>query len=261
MGRRVIALAAARPGEFELAAALVRPGDPRTGRDAGEVAGVGRPLGVPLAPAFPAGAAPAAAIDFSTAEAAGRFATACAARRVPLVVATTGLSPEARAAIEAAAQAVPVLIASNLSLGVALAVRLVREAAGALGVEADVEIVETHHRKKRDAPSGTAITLGRAVAEARCQDPARAIVYGRPLYGKIAEGDRPAGEIALHAQRLGDVVGEHTVAFGFGSERLEIGHKAHSRDVFAQGALRAAAFVAGAAPGLYGPEDVLFPRK
>jgi 4-hydroxy-tetrahydrodipicolinate reductase len=251
MGRRVVALAAAAR-EVEVVAALVRPGDPRAGEPAGAP-------GLVFSSEIPEGARPDAAIDFSTPEAAERFLALCAARRVPLVLATTGLAAEQDERIAEAARAIAVLRASNLSLGVALAVRLCREAARALGAAADVEVVEAHHRKKRDAPGGTALTLARAVADARGQRP-DAVVFGRPGYGRVATEDRPAGEIAVHALRLGDVVGEHTVSFGFGSERLEISHKAHSRDVFAAGALEAARFLAGAPPGLYGPEDVLFPR-
>lgn len=257
MGQRVIALAAP-DARFQIVAALVRRDDARAGEDAGEVAGTGARLGVPLAAELGASVEADAAIDFSTPEGAARFIRLCAERRIPAVLATTGWGEGLRREIEAAAARIPVLVASNLSVGVALAVRVCRDVARALGVEADVEIVEAHHRRKKDAPSGTALTFARAIAEARGQKLEDQAVYGRR--GQ-REGDRPLGEVAIHALRLGDVVGEHTVSFGFGSERIEIVHKAHSRDVFAQGALRAARFVAGAAPGLYGPEDMLAGRE
>lgn len=258
MGQRVIALAAREP-DLVVVAALVRPGDPRVGQDAALVAGVAAGSGVLLGAEMPADARPDVAVDFSTADATAGFLAVCLERKVPLVLATTGVAPAVRALVDDAARAIPILLASNLSLGVAVVTRLVREAARALGLDADVEILETHHRKKRDAPGGTALSLARAVAEARGEPPTD-VVFGRPLYGRIAEADRPRGEIAVHAQRLGDVVGEHTVTFGFGSERIEIAHRAHSRDVFAAGALRAARFLAKAAPGVYGAEDVLFSR-
>jgi 4-hydroxy-tetrahydrodipicolinate reductase len=252
MGRRVLALAAEDPS-LRVVAAIGRPGGARLGADAGEVAGIGRPIGVAISADLPAGAAPSAAIDFSAPEATGRFLEVCRARAIPLVVATTGLSDSLRAEIERASASIPILVAANLSLGVALARRLVAEVARSLGPEADIEIVESHHRGKKDAPSGTALALARAAAEARGQDSARDLVFGRGP----GSGPRRFGEIGVHALRLGDVVGEHVVSFAFGAERIEIGHKAHSRDVFAAGALRAARFVATAKPGLYGPEAML----
>jgi 4-hydroxy-tetrahydrodipicolinate reductase len=254
MGRRVIALAA-EAGEHRIVAAIVRPGDPRIGEDAGTAAGVA-PLGIAFAAGLPTGAAPSAAIDFSDAEASARFVATCVERRIPVVVATTGFHEKVRGHFEEAARLIPVFLAPNLSVGVALVTKLVAEAARALGLEADVEIVESHHRKKRDSPSGTALHLARAVAEARGQALGDVATFGRK---GIAGDDRERGEIAIHALRLGDVVGEHTVSFGFGAERIEIAHKAHSRDVFARGALRAAAFAAQACPGLYGPADLLNP--
>jgi 4-hydroxy-tetrahydrodipicolinate reductase len=260
MGRRVIALAS-EEGGARVVAALARPGDARIGQDAGALAGVA-PIGVALTDALPASlaaegaAAPAVAIDFSAPAASLAFARICAERRLPLVVATTGFEEAGRASIAEAARAIPLLLAPNLSLGVALLARLCAEAARILGLDADIEIAEAHHRKKKDAPSGTALHLARAVAAARGQDLAAVATYGRR---GLSEGERPRGEIGIHALRLGDVVGEHTVALGFGAERIEITHKSHSRDVFARGALRAARFLASAAPGLYGPEDLLRP--
>jgi 4-hydroxy-tetrahydrodipicolinate reductase len=252
MGRRVVALAADEGGH-RVVAAVVRPGDPRAGEDAGVVAGMAA-MGIPLTAAIPAGVRVEAAIDFSDPDASAHFVATCVERAIPCVVATTGFHEKARAQFEEAARHIPLFLAPNLSVGVALVSKLVADAARALGLEADVEIVESHHRKKKDSPSGTALQLARAVAGARGQDLGEVATFGR--HG-ISGGDRARGEIAIHALRLGDVVGEHTVTFGFGAERIEIGHKAHSRDVFARGALRAAAFVARACPGLYGPGDLL----
>ena len=252
MGKRVIGLAAEEQAH-RIVAAIVRPGDPRLGEDAGVVAG-GAAIGVPLTSGIPTSLDVEAAIDFSDADASARFVTTCVERKIPVVVATTGFHEKSRAHFEEAARLIPVFLAPNLSIGVALLAKLVADAARALGLEADVEIVESHHRKKKDSPSGTALQLARAVAEARGQDLSEVATFGR--HG-ISGGDRSRGEIAIHALRLGDVVGEHTVSFGFGAERIEISHKAHSRDVFARGALRAADFVARACPGLYGPHDLL----
>jgi len=250
MGSRVIALAR-EERDMKVVAAIVRPGDPRVGRDLSETAG-GEPMGVPISDRLPDGAVDAM-VDFSEPDATPALARLCVDRGIPMVVATTGLDQDMRAGLREAARSIPVLVAANLSLGVALLARLVRDAARALGLEADVEIVEAHHRRKMDAPSGTALHLARAVAEARGQELDRVSTFGR--HGIMAERRRE--DIAIHALRLGDVVGEHTVSFGFGSERIELTHKAHSRDVFARGALKAARFVARAAPGLYGPEDIL----
>jgi len=253
MGRRVIALAG-EDGAFRVTAALVREGDARLGTDAGVAAGVG-PIRVPLAVELPEGdPRPQVAIDFSDPDGSAAFVAACVARRLPVVVATTGFHERARRALEEAAKEIPIFVAPNLSVGVALLARLCAEAARALGLEADIEVTEAHHRKKKDAPSGTALQLARAVAAARGQDLGDVVSYGR--HG-LSDADRPRGEIGIHALRLGDVVGEHTVSFGFGAERIEITHKAHSRDVFARGALRAARFLATACPGLYGPDDLL----
>jgi 4-hydroxy-tetrahydrodipicolinate reductase len=254
MGRRVIAVAC-EEGSHRIVAAIERAGDAHLGEDAGALAGVA-PIGVPLTAALPDASGPRidAVIDFSAPEATLRLVEQCAARRIPVVVATTGHDEKARAALTEAAKTIPLFFAANLSIGVALVTRLVADAARALGLDADIEIVEHHHRKKKDSPSGTALHLARAAAEARGQDLKSAGIYGRE---GISGGDRPRGEIAIHAVRLGDVVGEHTVTFGFGSERIEISHKAHSRDVFARGALQAARFVAAARPGLYGPADLI----
>ena len=196
-------------------------------------------------------------VDFSHREAAALHAPWCARHGVGLVVGTTGLTDSDQAAIVAAAARTAVFQASNFSLGVALLVELAARAAAVLGIAADVEIVETHHGRKRDAPSGTGLTLAHAVAEARAQDLATVRRDGRS--GLV--GARPPGEIGLHAVRLADVVGEHDVHFGWPDERLLLRHEAKDRRVFATGALRAAAWLhhqrLAGRRGCFGMRDLL----
>jgi 4-hydroxy-tetrahydrodipicolinate reductase len=249
MGQRIVALAAADP-EFRLVAALDRAGHPRLGEDAGLVAGTGS-LGVPLATTWTEPAD--MLVDFSTAQAVPQIVTQCAQRRVPVVVATTGLEPDQRAALEKAAQAIPVLWAPSMSLAVNLAMKLAETAGRALAdhpTGADVEILERHHRYKEDAPSGTALMFGRILAQAMGLTRHQHGREGRP-------GQRPHDEIGYHAVRTGDNPGEHTIVFGLLGESLEITVKATNRDCYAHGALAAAKFVAQQKPGLYGMQDVL----
>lgn len=193
-------------------------------------------------------------IDFSTPGTTVKLAPECAKRGIALVVGTTGLTSEERAAVEAAAAHVPVLIAHNFSLGVNLLVRIAGDVARALGPAFDVEIVEAHHNRKLDSPSGTALGIARSIADALGKDLATALRCGRE--GRTAK--REAGEIGMHSVRLGNVIGEHTAHFASDFERIELTHKAQSREVFAAGALRAAKWIAGRAPGVYTMEDVLF---
>lgn len=246
MGTRIIQLIAEAP-ELVLAAAIERPGHPRLGVDVGPLVGLG-PLGVALSDRLDAEVD--AAIDFSAPAATLALAAACVDRRTPLVVGTTGLEPEQRAELERAAGSVPLLIAANFSKAVNLLMYLSGVAARALGREADVEIVERHHRFKKDAPSGTALRLAEVIAVATGTD---RFVHGRS--GQV--GERPAGEIGLHALRTGDNPGEHTVVFGLMGECLELSHRALNRDGFARGALDAARFLAGKPPGRYSMEDLL----
>lgn len=194
-------------------------------------------------------------IDFS-----GHKGTAGNAARVSQwkkawVIGTTGLDPAEQKAVEDAARAVPVVWAPNMSLGVNLLFALLEQAGRALKDRGyDVEIIERHHRKKKDAPSGTALGLGQAVARGLGQDLNRVAVHGR--HG-MAAGERSTTEIGFHAVRGGDIVGDHTVVFAAEGEVLEFSHRATSRDTFALGALRAAAWVAARPPGLYTMRDVL----
>jgi 4-hydroxy-tetrahydrodipicolinate reductase len=246
MGARLIQLIQADPA-LRLGAALDRPEHPRMGDDAGLLANVG-PLGVPLTSALDVPVD--VTIDFSLPAGTLALAPVCAARGVPLVVGTTGFEPAERRAVEAHATTIPLLIASNFSKAVNLLLRLAGAAAQALGDAADVEIVERHHRFKKDAPSGTALRLAEVVAGAIGSD---RFVHGRA--GQV--GERPRGEIGLHALRTGDNPGEHTVVFGLMGECLELSHRALNRDGFALGALDAARFLAGKPPRLYTMNDLL----
>jgi len=205
------------------------------------------------ADAAPHLAGAAVAIDFSQPEAVAAHAAACGAAGVPLLVGTTGFDAGTRRALDAAAQRIPVLIAPNTSVGVNVMTRLAALAARALGDGYDVDVAEAHHRAKRDAPSGTALALGEAVAAARGTTLDQVAVYER--HG--VTGPRPPGSIGFAVVRAGDIVGEHTVIYAGEGERLEITHRASDRSTFAQGALRAAAWLIGRPAGVYGMQDVL----
>jgi 4-hydroxy-tetrahydrodipicolinate reductase len=189
-------------------------------------------------------------IDFSRPEAALEVASFCQRTRTPLVVGTTGFEPAQRKELERVSADIPVLISPNMSRAVNLLMKLVREAAQALGDSAEIEIVERHHRMKKDAPSGTALRLAEIAAEAAGVD---RFVHGR--HGQV--GERPRSEIGLHALRSGDAPGEHTVHFGLMGETLELSHRAFNRDGFVRGAIEAAKFVAGKPPGVYSMAQVL----
>jgi 4-hydroxy-tetrahydrodipicolinate reductase len=235
---------------FTVCGAVASVGSGRLGEDA---ALEGPPCGVRISAEYePALKEAAVALEFSSSSAVGAHAQACAKARVPLLVGTTGLDAAASCELELAARDIPVLIAPNTSLGVAVLRQLVGIAAAALG-SADVEIFEAHHRMKRDAPSGTALSLGEAVAHARGLDLRDVAVYDR----QGASGERRADSIGFSVLRAGDIVGEHTVTFAAAGERLEITHRAADRMTFARGALQAAAWLVGRPAGLYGMEDVL----
>jgi 4-hydroxy-tetrahydrodipicolinate reductase len=236
--------------ELVVGAALEATAHPLQGRDAGEVAGLGR-LGVPVRAGLDPGQRLDALIDFSLPEGTLAVLPLCVERHIPLVVATTGHTADQRQAIEAAARDTAVLMAPNMSLAVNVLMRLVCQAAEVLrGRGFDVEIVERHHRFKKDAPSGTALHFARLVQEAMGQARLR---HGRE--GLV--GERPADEIGVHAVRVGDNVGEHTIIFSTLGETLELTHRAHARDCYARGALQAAKFLAGRPPGAYTMADVL----
>jgi len=252
MGNRLVALLQ-EDKELRLVAALEAPGHPALGRDAGEAAGVGR-LTVPItADAEAALGKDRILIEFSVPEASLAHARLVARQGGRAVIGTTGFTPAQREELAAIGRSIAILVAPNMSVGVNVAFRILADMARMLGDDYDVEIVETHHRFKKDAPSGTALRMAEVVAEALGRDLAKTAVYDR--HDKLAERTRK--EIGMAALRTGDVVGEHTVTFGALGERLELTHRAQSRDNFARGALRAARFIATAGPGLYSMQDVL----
>jgi 4-hydroxy-tetrahydrodipicolinate reductase len=248
MGTRLIQLIAL-DAELKLAAALERDGHPHLGHDAAALAGLA-PAGVSLRQALPAAAAIDVMIDFSLPLAALGLAECCTKRKVPLVVGTTGFDPAQRRELESSSTQIPILIAPNMSRAVNLLMNLVDTAARSLGSAADIAVVERHHRTKKDAPSGTALRLAEIAGQGHV--PSR-LVPGNA--GQSTE-HRP-GEISIHALRIADSPGEHTVVFGLLGETLELSHRAMSRDGFARGALDAAKFLAGKPAGLYSMEDVL----
>ncbi|MGI8437004.1 MAG: 4-hydroxy-tetrahydrodipicolinate reductase [Chthoniobacterales bacterium] len=192
-------------------------------------------------------------IDFSHADATSDVCAAAIRAKKPLVIGTTGHTFAQLAAIKSAAEKIPVLLAANFSVGVNTLFWLTRKAAELLGPEVDLEVVETHHRLKKDAPSGTAKRLAEILCEARQLSYEKDVAHGRQ--GMI--GERPDTQIGMHSIRAGDVVGEHTVILAGKGERLELTHKAASRETFAAGALRAAQWLVGKPAGLYDMEDVL----
>ncbi|MBQ3345077.1 MAG: 4-hydroxy-tetrahydrodipicolinate reductase [Kiritimatiellae bacterium] len=190
-------------------------------------------------------------IDFSHHTAVPAAISAAASQGLPYVIGTTGITPDEQKAVADAASRIPIVQSGNYSLGVNLLLALVGRAAAVLGPEYDVEITEMHHRHKKDAPSGTALMLAKAAAAGRGAS-------GEFIYGRHGDtGERPVGEIAIHALRGGSVVGDHTVMFAGELERVELTHKAQDRAAFAAGALKALVWAKGKAPGIYTMQDVL----
>jgi 4-hydroxy-tetrahydrodipicolinate reductase len=192
-------------------------------------------------------------VDFSAHEASVPFALLCARHKKALVLGTTGHTEDERKKLLNASEKIPMVWSSNFSTGVNALFWLTGKAVGILGRDYDLEIVEMHHRLKKDAPSGTARTLAEILARARQQQLTEVLRHGR----EGITGERTASEIGVHSLRGGDVVGDHTVIFSTTGERLELTHKASSRETFAGGALRAAQWIVGKAPGLYDMQDVL----
>jgi 4-hydroxy-tetrahydrodipicolinate reductase len=252
MGTRIVALARETPG-VQVVAALEAAGHPRLGADVGELAGIGA-SGVALASdAAVALTRERVLVEFSVPEATLEHLRLVAAAGGRAVVGTTGFSPAQRSEIATLAGRAAIMQAPNMSVAVTLAFKLLPIMARALGNDYDVEITEIHHRFKKDAPSGTAVRMAELVAEALGRDLGKVGVYGR--HG--LPGERTGQEIGVMSLRSGDVVGEHTVSFGSLGERLELTHRAHSRDTFARGALRAARWIVEQRPGLYSMADVL----
>lgn len=248
MGRRLVALTMA-DANLRLAAALEHAGSPFIGKDAGALAGEGE-AGVMIAAELDN--KPDVMIDFSVQLAVQPAVTLCRERGVALVIGTTGLTNEDERAIDDAAGVIPVMQAPNMSLGVNVLFALAGQVAKQLGEEYDIEVVEAHHRFKQDAPSGTAMGLVRSICDATGKD-----IHKDVKHGRSGTDPRKPGEIGVHALRLGDEVGRHTVCYATLGEEVRLTHKASTRDTFAKGALRAAAWLVGKPAGRYGMRDVL----
>jgi 4-hydroxy-tetrahydrodipicolinate reductase len=249
MGRTLVRLAH-EAEDLELVGAVEAAGHPNLGSDAGVLAGVGE-LKIPIADGLPAKFD--VCVDFSLPEGSLERVEQCSAAGIPCVVGTTGFTAEQRARIKKASEKAAVVLSPNMSVGVNVLFHAAAELARTLGPDYDIEIVEAHHRFKKDAPSGTAIKIGEEIAKASGRTLTEAAVHGR---GPGAP-PRRHGEIGIHAVRGGDIVGEHVIYYTALGERLELKHVAHSRDTFARGALRAARWVADRGPGLYSMADVL----
>src|SRR4051794_8858734 len=249
MGQRIVQLAR-EDKALHLSAALEMPGHPQLGRDIGEVAGIGA-VGIHVAGFLPPELRVDAVIDFSMPEGTMAVLPVCVERKIPIVVATTGHTPPQKREIEAAAHHTAVLMAPNMSLAVNVLMALCKQAATLLkDRDFDVEILERHHRFKKDSPSGTALHLARILQDAMGQTELR---HGRE--GLV--GERPPHEIGIHAIRVGDNVGEHTIVFSTLGETMELTHRAHARDCYVRGALQAAKFLADRPAGRYSMNDVL----
>ncbi len=249
MGRRLVALGS-QDSALSVMAAIDHASSPLLGQDAGTLAGIA-PLGVALSHLWPSGIE--ALIDFSSPEGCMHAVQGCVERKIPIVVASTGLTPEQVTKIHDAASKIPVCYAPNMSLAVNLTMKLVQQAASALKSVAsgvDVEIIERHHRYKEDSPSGTALKFGQIIAKEMNLDHH---VHGRE--GQV--GQRTRNEIGYHAVRVGDDPGQHTIIFGMLGEIIELRVGASNRDCYASGALAAAKFLASKPVGLYNMFDVL----
>jgi 4-hydroxy-tetrahydrodipicolinate reductase len=252
MGRTLIQLIAGSQ-EATLAGAVEAAGNVALGKDAGEVAGVGQ-LNVEVVGDYRAVVGPdTVALDFTGPEPALAHLDVAVEAKAAIVIGTTGFSPEQQRKMEELAPRTRCVIAPNMSIGIAVLQRLIRQAAAALGADFDPEIVEIHHRMKVDAPSGTALALARTIAEASGRSLEKDAVHGRS--GVV--GRRKPSEIGVMALRGGDAVGDHTVIFAGLGERLELTHRAQSRDCLARGAIRAGLWLIHQPPGRYRMADVL----
>lgn len=250
MGRRIVCLAV-ESDRFDIIGSVDRPGHPDIGKDCGLMAG-SVPIGVMLADTYPTAAAQVA-IDFSQPEALDATIDYCLEKKVALVSGTTGLSEKHRERLKSAAKKIPVVYATNMSVGMNVVFTLVGKVASMLGPEYDIEIVEQHHRFKKDAPSGSALTLAENICEATGRDFPVSLTHGRS--GKDAL--RQKGAIGMHAVRAGDITGIHSIIFGTLGETITLNHTANSKDTFVRGALRAAEWLIGKKAGFYSMADVL----
>lgn len=252
MGRQLIQAAAQLEG-VQLGAALERPGSSLLGSDAGELAGIAR-TGVNVTDSLDEVAdCFDVFIDFTRPEGTLSHLEFCRQHGKGIVIGTTGFDEAGKRAISDAAAQIPVVFAANFSVGVNVMLKLLEKAARVMGDYTDIEIVEAHHRHKVDAPSGTALAMGEAIAQAMDKDLKDCAVYSREGY----TGERVPGSIGFATVRAGDIVGEHTAMFADTGERIEITHKASSRMTFANGAVRSALWLSGKKNGLYDMRDVL----
>lgn len=252
MGGRVIAAIEEDPG-LELSGALVRPGHRFIGMDAGLIAGCGS-LGVAITDNLGELLQEAdVLVDFTTSAASVEHLQECAGIGKAMVIGSTGFTPGDIAVVRELAGNIPVVQAPNMSVGINVVLRLLADVAKILGDDFDVEISETHHRMKKDSPSGTAMKMGEIVSGALGRDFSKVANFHRQ--GMC--GERTGEEIGVHSIRGGDIVGEHSVYFIGMGERIEITHRAHTRDMFSRGAVRAAKWLVGRKPGLYDMQDVL----
>ncbi|MFJ4547240.1 4-hydroxy-tetrahydrodipicolinate reductase [Pseudomonas sp. NPDC088885] len=253
MGKILVEAVQQRAPLTGLTAAVVRPGSTLIGVDAGELASLGR-IGVPLSAHIEAVAEEFdVLIDFTLPEVMLKNLAFCRKAGKAMVIGTTGLDAAQKQLLADAGKDIPIVFAANFSVGVNLSLKLLEMTARVLGDEADIEIIEAHHRHKIDAPSGTALRMGEVIADALDRDLQKVAVYGREGH----TGARERETIGFATVRGGDVVGDHTVLFACEGERLEITHKASSRMTFAKGAVRAALWLDGREPGLYDMQDVL----
>lgn len=252
MGKSLIAASVHTEG-VEVTAAIECPDSAWVGRDAGEASGLPQ-LAVPITSDFRSLVGRIdVLIDFTRPAATLDHVARCVEQGIRMVIGTTGFTPAERAVIADASRSIAIVLAPNMSVGVNLVLKLLQLTARTIGEQTDIEIVEAHHRHKIDAPSGTALRMGEVIAETLGRDLQRCAIYGREGH----TGERERQTIGFSTIRAGDIVGEHTVMFADDGERVEISHKASSRQTFARGALRAARWIAGQSSGLFDMQDVL----
>jgi 4-hydroxy-tetrahydrodipicolinate reductase len=243
MGQRILALCK-EAGDFDIIAAVEAKGHPQVGKDTGV-------NGVKISSEFPQAAD--VVIEFALPEACEQTLRFCVEQKAALVMGTTGLSAEQKKKVEAAAKEIPVIYGTNMSVGMNVLFSLAGKTAAMLGDDYDIEIVEQHHKFKKDAPSGSALTLAEKICQATYRDPKSSLIFGRE--GKYAE--RRKGQIGIHSVRAGGIAGRHQVIYSNAGETVTLSHIAHGREGFAQGALRAAKWLIGKKAGLYTMADVL----
>lgn len=250
MGKRILYLAQ-ESGQFDIIAAIDMKDHPQMDTDAGTIAGIA-PIGIKLTDTYPSGGA-GVVMDFSQPVGIDETIDYCLKTGTSLVYGVTGLSEKQRDQLKAASEEIPIVYATNMSVGMNVLFKLVGKVASILGEEYDIEIVEQHHNQKKDSPSGTALTLAENICNATDRSFPGSLVHGR--HGK--DTLRRKGTIGMHAVRAGDITGIHSIIFGTQGETITLNHTASSRDTFTKGALRAAQWIAGKEPALYNMADVL----